>query len=125
MPAGIGLALLIATYSEIVGANPLRSNAHYLVLTALSAAALFFFYRMTVPRVLAGTAHFLGNASYALYLTHPLVFAATQRLSGHLGLGTYESAVLFFASAMAIAHLTHVLFERPVRAAMRREKAAS
>lgn len=125
VPAGLGLAVLIAIYSVLTDSNPLHSNAHYVVLIALSTAALFFFYRMAVPRILAGLANFLGNASYALYLTHPLVFAVTQRLSGRLGLGSLGSAVLFLLSALVFAHLTHIFFERPVRAAMRREKAAS
>lgn len=76
------------------------------MLTALSTATLFCFYRMTVPQILAGPASFLGNVSYALYLTHPLVFTVGQKLSAYLGLGSYSTADLFFVAALAIAQMT-------------------
>ena len=119
IPAALALAGLIATYSVFTRSKPLQSNADYLVLTALSAAALLCFWRMTVPRILAGPASFLGNVSYALYLTHPLVFTVCQKLSAYLGLSSYSAAVLFFASALAIAQMTFLLFERRMRSLLR------
>jgi peptidoglycan/LPS O-acetylase OafA/YrhL len=115
----LALAGLIATYSVFTGSNPLQSIADYLVLTALSTATLFCFYRMTVPRILAGPASFLGNVSYALYLTHPLVFTICQNLSACLGLGSYSAAVSFFVAALAIAQITFLSFERPMRSLLR------
>lgn len=116
---GLGLAGVIAAYSSLTESSPLHSNLHYLVLTVLSTIALYSFYCMAVPQRLDRIASFLGNISYALYLTHPLVFTVIQRLSITLGLGPLWAAALYFVAAFAIAHLTFVLFEQPMRLVLR------
>jgi peptidoglycan/LPS O-acetylase OafA/YrhL len=65
----------------------------------------------------------LGDASYALYLTHVFVMVAYAWLLQNRSLGQYSQVLLMpivISVAIAIALLTHLLCERPVLAMIRR-----
>lgn len=59
----------------------------------------------------------LGNASYSLYLTHPFVTQAAQKLGKRLGLSplvVVPSMLVTLALVCAVGILTHLLIERPL-----------
>jgi exopolysaccharide production protein ExoZ len=59
----------------------------------------------------------LGNASYSLYLTHPFVTQAAQKLGKRLGLSplvVVPSMLVTLALVCAVGIITHLLIERPL-----------
>jgi exopolysaccharide production protein ExoZ len=67
---------------------------------------------------------FLGDASYALYLTHTLAFALLGRLAATLSMNPldyiwpYAGAMLVMS--LLIAAATHLMFERPITLVLQR-----
>lgn len=71
--------------------------------------------KVHVPRFLAA----MGNASYALYLTHVFVLSISGRIFAGLGItgsvaGNYAFFVATFAATCVVALLVHHLVERPL-----------
>lgn len=61
----------------------------------------------------------LGNASYSLYLTHPFVTQATQKLGKSLGLSpavALAGALLTFVLVCLVGVATHLWLEKPLTA---------
>jgi exopolysaccharide production protein ExoZ len=59
----------------------------------------------------------LGNASYSMYLTHPFVTQATQKVGKLLGLTPLVAIVLMAVTLVAVCLLgiaTHLAIERPL-----------
>jgi len=110
---------VIAGFSLIVRVEIFKTHWAYLVLTAISVAAVFFAYNGRVPEVLVGPSAFLGHASYSLYLTHPFTLRLSEALSDAFGYGPVFTGFLFFPSALIVAYGTFVLFERPAQRFLR------
>jgi exopolysaccharide production protein ExoZ len=65
----------------------------------------------------------LGNASFALYLTHPFVAQAAQKLGNRLGLNPLTGVLgagATFATVCLVGIGTHLALERPLTSACRR-----
>lgn len=73
----------------------------------------------------------LGDASYSLYLVHPIAFllvrtAVLRAGGGHIaGTWVYAYAALLLLSSIAAALLMWWIFERPITRALQRKKRAS
>lgn len=111
LPAAGLLLLVLFSYSSLVRGNLYEASIHYLILTAVCAGAVALAYRSPpVPRVLIAPAGFLGNISYALYLTHWFAEFIADRVSG----GSIElKALIFIVLAPAMAYVLHRMVERP------------
>jgi exopolysaccharide production protein ExoZ len=69
---------------------------------------------------------FLGNASYSLYLLHPIILAGGRRiLFNRTGLSSapWVWALILFILSLAAAALCYLLFEKPVTRALQRRLA--
>jgi peptidoglycan/LPS O-acetylase OafA/YrhL len=117
--ASVACTAVIATVSIFLTVNVFESHLAYLALSALAFAAVFLAYNSYTPHLLVPVAGFLGNASYALYLTHPFCIPASQALSDALGFGATLGAVLFFSLSLGVAHCSFVFFERPAQRYLR------
>jgi exopolysaccharide production protein ExoZ len=65
----------------------------------------------------------LGNASFALYLTHPFVTQAATKVASKLGLGpavAVMDAAVTFVAVCGVGLLAHLALERPLTRACRR-----
>ena len=75
------------------------------------------------PGILGRSFLFLGNASYSLYLLHPIVLIVAGRLLfnriGPAG-GPWAWAALLFALSLTAAALCYLFFEKPVTRALHR-----
>jgi peptidoglycan/LPS O-acetylase OafA/YrhL len=109
----------IASFSLVAKVEIFLTHWAYLVLTATSFVAVFFAFSSHVPRFLVRPSTFLGNVSYALYLTHPFTLRGSEALSDALGYGPAFVGILFFPLAIIVAHFTFVLFERPIQQVLR------
>ena len=92
-----------------------RSPAAYLILTALCGGAILFAYRSEVPAWLAGLSVFLGDISYALYLTHPLTNMALSKALRAADLSGISTLPVYLFAAASVAYLSYRFFERPAR----------
>ena len=121
--------LAIATFSVLFTTSIFESHCAYLVLSAFAFMAVLLAYNSSTPHALVPVAAFLGNASYALYLTHPFCLSASQALSDAFGLGAILTAALFFSLSLGVAHCSFVFFEAPaqryLRALLERRRTAS
>jgi peptidoglycan/LPS O-acetylase OafA/YrhL len=75
------------------------------------------------PGILGRSFLFLGNASYSLYLLHPIVFIVAGRILFHrIGPsgGPWAWATLLFALSLTTAALCYLFFEKPVTRALHR-----
>ena len=106
--AAIGVA------SIVYPVNLYRDHSFYLALTALSGVSVATAFKAKVPSIVAPVGTYLGNISYALYLTHWFAY----RIAGEIGelLGQPEAQVwLFAAVALPLAHAVYFGFERPAQ----------
>jgi peptidoglycan/LPS O-acetylase OafA/YrhL len=111
---------IITAYSSVLHVDVFSSNTHYLALAGLTFVAVFFAYRSNLPAFLIKPASFLGNISYALYLTHPLALDVANSVSAAMQFGPVLNGIIYFGLSVAAAYGSFVLFERPVRNALRR-----
>lgn len=78
---------------------------------------------ITAPSMLVRYWVAIGDASYALYLTHPFVLRAVRILFQKLGLVAPWSFILVsLVLVLAVAVLVYRLFEKPVTTALRRQE---
>jgi peptidoglycan/LPS O-acetylase OafA/YrhL len=119
LPVSLVCAAGIATFSIFLTADIFETHWAYLVLSAFAFAAVFFAYHAYTPQFLIPVAAFLGNASYAHYLTHPFCISASSTLSDALGLGKGLEAAMFFALSLGVAHCSFAFFEKPARGYLR------
>lgn len=110
----------IAGFSLAIPLDLFVTPGAYLFLTLLSAVTVLASYCSTVPRPLIGISSFLGNISYALYLTHPLSLRLSEALSDTITGGPAMAGFIFFPLALLVAHTTFVFFERPAQQYLRR-----
>ena len=109
----------IAGFSTLYSGSVFTNPGAYLLLTALAALAVLAAYCSKLPRALIGPAAFLGNISYALYLTHPFALRLARAAAERFGGGALAEATVFFPLALVIAYLTFALYERPARGYLR------
>jgi peptidoglycan/LPS O-acetylase OafA/YrhL len=105
----------IMSFSLFVNVNIFISNTSYLGLTAIAFCAVFFAYRSELPGFLIAPATFLGNISYALYLTHPFSLIIARTIASSLQLGPAFRDIMYLMIAVTLAWCSFVLFERPAR----------
>ena len=113
--AALVFLTLIAGFSLVFKVEIFVTHWAYLTLTGLAFCAVYFAFMSRTPEFLVGPSLFLGNASYALYLSHPFSLRLTADVAGLLGCGPVITAVLYFALALIVAHYTYRLFERPAQ----------
>lgn len=141
--AGIGLFVLVERGFRLGGATRLLLVAVALVVlalfpqpdigprvvvwglpaVALALAAVAGSPRRATP--LSRAASFVGDVSYAVYLTHLPILAAFGVVFASVGLTSRPAAYLLFpavtlATTLVVSALAHLFFERPVLAAARR-----
>lgn len=113
----VALVLLaaIAGFSLVFKVEIFATHWAYLTLTGVAFCAVYFAFMSRTPEFLIGPSLFLGNASYALYLSHPFSLRLVEDATDLLGYGSLVSAVLFFPLALIVAHFIYRLFERPAQ----------
>jgi peptidoglycan/LPS O-acetylase OafA/YrhL len=87
------------------------------VLSALIVGALALAQSTTKPGPMWRVLSFLGDASYSLYLVHPIAITLPRRIFPHFinpAASPWLYAALLLATALGAAALVHLLFERPV-----------
>jgi peptidoglycan/LPS O-acetylase OafA/YrhL len=113
--AACGCLTGIAVFSAATGSDVRTSTAAYLVLSALAAGAVYFSFKSRLPDRLNIIAGFLGNISYALYLTHPFALALVSTLH----LPPQLDAPVFALAALTTAAAVYAGFEAPMRRRLR------
>lgn len=107
-----GMVVLAGTLPADVDA--FRSPPVYLALLALSFAAVWSAYRAWIPEVLKRPSIFLGEISYALYLTHPLAFKVATKAANLVGMPALKP-IIAAALAIGLARVINVTVERTSR----------
>lgn len=109
----VALTLLAVTclYSLAVPSDLMRDGPSYLLLTALSASAVWAAWRAELPGWLVAPAAFLGNISYSLYLTHWIAAAIVLRFGWPL----FFQWPLYIVIALSGAWVSFRFFEDPMR----------
>ncbi len=121
---GLGAGMMILGFAGILAGFPatgLRSIDWGLgaVLIVTGAVAL----EPVLARVPIPALKFFGDASYALYLSHPSMISLTAALSGMLGLAHgMQAALLALVLSLGVAALIHIWFEKPVTRMLRRSQ---
>jgi peptidoglycan/LPS O-acetylase OafA/YrhL len=105
----------ITCFSFVFKVELFETHWAYLALTGMAFCAVLFAYGSQTPGFLIGPSAFIGNSSYALYLTHPFSLLLADIISDQLGYGPIVARVLYLPLALFIAHYTYVLFERPAQ----------
>ena len=116
----LGALAAVFTFSLVFPGNLYASHGRYLILLALCIAAVGSAYRSEFPGPLEKPAGYVGDISYALYLTHWFSYQAVDLLAQRLDLSPQVQFVGFAAVAVAVARVVFVAFERPARDGIRR-----
>jgi peptidoglycan/LPS O-acetylase OafA/YrhL len=115
LAAALVLLAAIAGFSLVFKVEIFETHWAYLTLTGVTFCAVYFAFMSRTPEFLVGASLFLGNASYALYLSHPFSLRLAADAANLLGYGPLVTAVLFFPLALMAAHAIYRLFERPAQ----------
>ena len=115
-------SLLVALFgfSMVCHVDIYRDRVAYMLLMAISCLAVWAAYRAKVPAFLVPVAVFLGEISYALYLTHWASDYFAGKIVGKLGLSASLRVWIFAIGAPTAAYLVYRLFEKPANMAIRR-----
>jgi exopolysaccharide production protein ExoZ len=107
--AAIGMACQLAgpVMFPHIG-TPITCGLPSAVLIAALVVAERWGWRITSPTIIL-----LGDATYAIYLTHPFVTAAMEKLTARLTLNVFENGICMII-AMAAAALVGILVHRYV-----------
>ncbi|MBC7437739.1 MAG: acyltransferase [Bdellovibrionales bacterium] len=128
---GTGVALIVAGFATMVAVNPAEAAQELLGWRAVLLGTLCFFMvaaagRMSLPPLGARLARRLGDATYGMYLIHPVLYFY---LVPGLGLHAFKSGTVaqrlgltaaLMCASFALALLSEYFFERPVRQWSRR-----
>ena len=118
LPRAAAVAALILGLAGIVyagatgrvdGVDASRVFWYGVPATAIVAGLISLHGRMTVP----GSARWLGDVSYSLYLSHPFVIEAVIRVARYLALPDVVIGPLLVAAALVAAALSYRLIEKP------------
>ncbi|MER8954742.1 acyltransferase [Mesorhizobium sp. M0833] len=121
LPAVLGAsALVFAIMSMLVmvlGFNLPRTLAQGLPALILVAACISLesYFRLFAPRVLAR----LGDASYSLYLTHPIVLLATAPVVASANVSPWLAGMVLVAACIAVSLASYSFIEKPILAISR------
>lgn len=113
-------SLLLFTFYPVSGDRILLvTGFNRLLFTALCLMICFGFYKLQVhlPAILERPLTMLGEASYSVYLLHPIVYAFTGTAFGYAATHFFrfpESVRVFssFALTLVFSYLTYVYFEK-------------
>jgi peptidoglycan/LPS O-acetylase OafA/YrhL len=130
IPTTVGLTFILAGFGLMLAINPDRQGDeligwHGLVLAALCFVLVYLASRLRLKSSMAGAAQHLGDATYGVYLLHPVIyFGLTFAVFPRLGIprpdewpvsGRLALAMLILAGAFALALLSERYVERPIR----------
>ncbi|MER8508425.1 acyltransferase [Mesorhizobium sp. M0199] len=121
LPAVLGVsALVFAIVSMLVmglGFNLPRTLAQGIPALILVAACISLesYFRLLAPRVLAR----LGDASYSLYLTHPIVLLATAPVVASANVSPWLAGTVLVAACIAVSLASYSFIEKPLLAISR------
>lgn len=102
--------LSIAVFSWFVPIDLFRGGTAFVLLSTLSGLSVFLAYQSKLSGATAMIGRFLGKISYAVYLSHWLVFEAVFRLQNvPLRTGLYAFGV------PCLGALLYFFYERPLR----------
>lgn len=73
-----------------------------------------------LPPLLGRAIVLLGDASYALYLFHPMVLRATRLFFAGTEIGPWTYVIIAMSIAVAMSVVVHLAFERPLTRYLRR-----
>lgn len=110
---------LIAAYSLFWPGDTKQYGFSFLILTGLAFASVYFAYRSQLPTQLVALASVLGNLSYGVYLLHPFVSLAANKLPDLFGFGGGLTFTAYLAMVLVIAWVIYSGFERPARRLLR------
>ncbi len=132
--AGIGLMSYtlimlppVNTFAEHVfeGVTGLARTVRFALPWALILFSLLQLERI-YPKVFSSSAIFplvvMGDASYSLYLTHPLIMTAAEKYWGQDLTNVATMMFLLFVSALLLGSLTYRYVERPLMKLLRRRR---
>lgn len=108
------------SFSLLVKVDLLRTSSVYLLLTILAGAVIYFAYGSRTPAYVRPIASFLGNISYALYLTHWFTYSVIVKAVGIEPSGGYMQLGIFIMITTLVAWATYTWFEDPLRKRIRR-----
>lgn len=119
--AVLAVVALAATcaWSLVFPGRLYSQHGPYLLLTLLAGLAVYGAWRSDVPRLLRRPAHFLGEISYSLYLTHWVANDIALFASRRLGLALGAQWGLYLGVALVGSFLTLQFFEKPARRLIR------
>lgn len=103
LPATIGLLTGLMVFSLIIDTPLFRSQLAYMFLMAIVTVTVLCAYRSNVPAKLIGTAAFLGNISYSLYLTHWIAERGVRLAAHKLGIPLAGQFILYAVTATVMA----------------------
>lgn len=112
LPAMLLTAGAVFSYSFILPLDIYDGGIGYVALMALSGVVVFFAFNAKVPNALKAFSEFMGEISYALYLTHWIAYEGVSAVIDEAGA---LFPVAFFVAAPALAWVVYVGFERPAR----------
>lgn len=111
---------IIFSFSLLIEVDLFRTSRPYLFLTILAGTVIYCAYSARTPVYMRPIAAFLGNISYALYLTHWFTYAAIKRVVGPEQIGGYLHFGIFIIFATLVSWATYSFFEDPARRRIRR-----
>ncbi|MES0099974.1 acyltransferase [Mesorhizobium sp. M0019] len=126
LPVVLGAsAIVFAIMSVLVmvlGFNLPRTLAQGIPALILVAAciSLASYFRLFAPRVLAR----LGDASYSLYLTHPIVLLATAPVVASANLSPWLAGAVIVTACIAVCLASYSFIEKPLLAILRMSRSA-
>ena len=106
--------LVLFTFSMVFPVDLFRVIPAHLFLMAVTSVAVYFAFASRLPLWAVPIAVFLGEISYALYLTHPF----SSRLARWLvtqGLPVVLQPLTYGMIALLVAYATYRFFEHPMR----------
>lgn len=113
------LIVVVFGFSAVIHTDIYKDRLSHTLLMALSCFAVWAAYKATVPEMLKPVAVFLGEISYALYLTHWISDYFAGKIVGKLGLPPELKVWIFAIGAPIAAFAVYRLFERPANQAIR------
>lgn len=118
----VSLALFAAIcgYTFFLPGDLFRGGIPYVALSAIAVGSVYFAYNTSLPALILPVARTLGNLSYAVYLSHWLVFQIIHHID--------NPVFRFAAFAIGVSTMSGAIyrwFERPIRDRIRSPRGGS